>query len=129
MCLMPGCRNPVAGKLLFEHWELHLKPWERRWLDEDIESPNWIPPPKDDSEHPMTTQLKEALEVRDKELVKEIFLRKEKALADANELIEKARGLESERRAFLPEKLRRRLYENSRAQQEETGYGLDDSQK
>jgi len=126
MCLTPGCRNPVVGKWVFEHCGRHLKPYERRWLDEDIESPRADPPPKNDSEHPLVSQAKKLLEARDLELVREIAVRKEKALADARDLLDKANGLESERRAFLPEKLRRRLNDNNKAQQEEIGWRSDD---
>jgi hypothetical protein len=126
MCLAPGCRNPVAGKWVFAHCELHLKPWEEDWLKEDIESPSWKPAPKDDSEHPYVTELKKIREVREAELAKENGLRKEKALADARDLLDKAHALELERRAFIPEKLRRRIKESNGAQQKEVGWRLDD---
>jgi len=127
MCLSPGCRNAVVGKWVFAHCERHLKSWEERWLKEDIESPSWKPAPKDDSEHPSVTQAKRAIEARDTELAKENGLRKEKALADARDLLDKAHALELARRAFVPEKLRRRIKENNSAQQEAIGWRLDDN--
>lgn len=127
MCLTPGCRNPVVGKWVFGHCETHLEPYEQRWLQEKIESPQPDPPLKDESEHPIVRKAKEVIEARDIELAKDIALKKEKALADARELLDKAHVLESERRAFLPEKLRRRIYDNKRAQREEAGWGLDNN--
>ena len=112
MCITPGCRKPVVGRQLFEHCEQHLKPWEQRWLDEDVESPDWRPKPKDESEHPAVSGMKDIVRAKDEKLVKEIAARKEKALADANDLLERAYGLESERSAYLPHKLRLRMAEN-----------------
>ncbi len=40
---------------------------------------------------------------------------------------DKAHALELERRAFVPEKLRRRIKENNSAQQEAIGWRLDDN--
>lgn len=127
MCLTPGCRNPVVGKWVFGHCESHLEPYERRWLEEEIESPQPDPPLKDELEHPIVRKAKEVIEARDIELAKEIALKKEKALADARELLGKVRGLELERRAFLPEKLRRRIDYNKSAQLEEVGRRIDDN--
>ncbi len=79
------------------------------------------------AEHPSVTQAKRAIEARDTELAKENGLRKEKALADARDLLDKAHALELERRAFVPEKLRRRIKENNSAQQEAIGWRLDDN--
>ncbi|MHB8390139.1 MAG: hypothetical protein ACYDBH_11220 [Acidobacteriaceae bacterium] len=124
MCLTPGCRNPVVGKWVFGHCMSHLEPYERRWLEEKIESPQPDPPPKDESEHPIVRKAKEVIEARDIVLAKEIALKKKKALADARELLDKVRGLELERRAFLPEKLRRRIDYIKSEQLEEVGWRL-----
>jgi hypothetical protein len=103
-----------------------LTAYERRWLEEEIESPRSDAAPVDKSEHPLVTQINEAVKAKDIELAKENGRKKEQALADARNLLDRASGLASERRVFLPEKLRRRLSENQSAQEEEIGWQAND---
>ena len=56
MCLAPGCRIPVVGQFVFEHCERHLSDIEKRWLKDDIESPNWSRRQEDVVEHPYVSQ-------------------------------------------------------------------------
>ena len=109
MCLAPACRMPVVGKYVFEHCNIHLSALEKRWLEEDIESPNWKRPADDPSEHPSVKELRLAREGRELQISKDIAERKERAIVEARELIEKNRRLNQERSSFLPAKLRLRI--------------------
>jgi hypothetical protein len=109
MCLAPACRMPVVGKYIFEHCSSHLSPLEKRWLEEDIESPNWKRPADDPSEHPLVKAARLVGEEREKQISKDIVERKEKAIVEARELIEHSRRLDVERSSFLPAKLRLRI--------------------
>jgi hypothetical protein len=109
MCLAPACRMPVVGKYVFEHCVRHLTAVEKRWLDEDIESPNWKRPADDPSEHPTVKAVRLVGEERELQISKEIAERKERAIVEARELIEKNRQLNQERSSFLPAKLRLRI--------------------
>jgi hypothetical protein len=109
MCLAPGCRIPVVGKRIFEHCENHLSEIEKEWWRDDIESPNWKRPLDDPSEHPYVKAAREISEERRLEIAKEIVSRKDKALAEARNLVEEASRLETERSVFLPFRLRQRI--------------------
>jgi hypothetical protein len=120
MCLTPGCRKPVVGKLIFAHCERHLEKWEKRWLEEEVETKPYTPPEQD--EHPLVRASRELLEKRDSELVQLNVEKKEKAIKDANDLIESYRHKRGERAAYLPKALFSRIEEALKTQEEAVGY-------
>jgi hypothetical protein len=109
MCLMAGCRAPAVGKHVFAHCERHLDPWEKRWIEEEIETKPYAPPKQDQSEHPSVRSARELGEARSVQLAKENAENKIKALSEAVELLAADRRRIAERRAFLPQALRKRI--------------------
>jgi hypothetical protein len=109
MCLMPGCRKPVFGKLIFAHCETHFKPWEKRWREEKRESKDWKRPVMDDSDTPASLAAQRAIDSRDTELIMENVRKKNEALTEARNLLNKAYAEKSERWAYLPRMLQKRL--------------------
>lgn len=110
MCITTACRNPVVGQWIFAHCQRHLTSYERRWLEEKIEA-GGTKRPSSSSEHQLVKDMREAIEARDKELVRQNASKKDAALADARDLLEKARSQERERDTYLPPQLLRRVEE------------------
>jgi hypothetical protein len=118
MCITTACRNPVVGRWIFAHCEQHLTSYERRWLEEKIEDGGVTRPLADDSVHPLAKDFQEAIKSRDKELVIQNASKKDAALAEARDLLEKARSQQRERDNYLPRQLLRRVEEaRERAEQ------------
>lgn len=109
MCLAPACRLPVVGKHVFAHCERHLTALEKQWLEDDIEAPHWRRPSDDPSEHPAVRDVRLLSEKREVEVAREMAEQKEKAIAEARDLIETNQRIHQERSAFLPSKLRFRI--------------------
>jgi hypothetical protein len=102
MCLMAGCRAAVVGKHVFAHCERHLDPWEKQWIDEEIETKPYSSPKQDQSEHPSVRGARERAEARNVQLAKENAENKIKALSEAMGLLAADRRRMGERRAFSP---------------------------
>ena len=72
----------------------------------------------DDSVHPLVKDLRESRKTRDKELARQNASKKDAALAEARDLLEKARSQQRERYTYLPPQLLRRVEEaRERAEQ------------
>ncbi len=108
LCLDPTCLNPVVGRAIFGHCERHLEPWERNWLQDDVEKKG-IQQPRDPSDHPLTTQIRKSIEDRTLELIEQIALDKKRALDDARSLMAREKIDRRERSAWLPRGLDERL--------------------
>jgi hypothetical protein len=122
MCLMPGCRNPVVGRLIFAHCERHLESYEQRWLKEEIETKPYERPATDESVHPTVQMARKGLEERDKQLAEQNASKKMDALAEARELLSKAAQDRAERYAYLPAGLRQRIEETAKTELDAVGW-------
>ncbi len=106
LCITPGCRNPVVGRLIFAHCEKHLKPYERRWLEEGIESVPGAFRAHVDPANSFMASIDNIVAKKDEDLAEQNVSKKMLALAAARDLVDKTESWEAERRAYLPEWLR-----------------------
>jgi hypothetical protein len=111
MCITTACRNPVVGRWIFAHCKEHLERYERRWLEEKIEDGGVKRPANDEPVHELVKGFQEAIKSRDKELARQNALKKDAALAEARDLLEKARSQQRERYTYLPPQLLRKIEE------------------
>ena len=107
MCIAAACRDPAFGKTVFAHCERLLTSTEKRWKDEDIESPSWRKPEHDPTAHPTVKAAERVAEELDVEFAKNLATEKHRALTEARELLNRHTALETERLIYLPVELRR----------------------
>ena len=119
MCLTPGCRNSVIGKLIFAHCERHLERYEQQWVESKLELEGRRPPSKD--EHPVNKTARELTENLDQERIQQNAADKMRALAEARNLLKNALSQKLERRAYLPQILQGRLEREEKEQQRAIG--------
>ncbi len=109
MCLTPGCRNPVAGNVIFAHCEMHLDSRESEWMEDKIESLPQEFRTRVISTDPILKLFQDSTAESQEARAKENDSKKMAALTAAFELLEKARSFEAERQAYLPPKLLQRI--------------------
>jgi hypothetical protein len=105
--LYEGCENPVVGKAIFAHCEIHLDDTEKKWLEEDVETHGF----SRREERP----LSKAFETLEIDHIKESQQKKEIALNEAFKIVKEFWKMFKERRRYLPKDLLSRLekYESS----------------
>jgi hypothetical protein len=101
MCLYEDCTNPVIGKKIFAHCEVHLEDVEKRWREEDIETQGFAGREK----HPLDSVFQGSEIASMEDAMKEKTAALDAAFAIESEFWNKRK----ERRRYLPKDLLRRL--------------------
>jgi hypothetical protein len=99
--LYEGCENPVVGKSIFAHCEIHLEDFEKRWLEEDVETHGFAGREK----HPLDS----AFQGLEKGSMEDAIRKKRESLDAAYRIVEEFWNKQKERRRYLPKDLLARL--------------------